>query len=97
MDFTIDKPKPAPPASRERALSTLKNLSNTRPIDSAESQSVVGDLQNRFAVLGFHTQRNVSPFRGVFNGVVQEIDDDLLQAGPVALDPHPERMLHKPV
>src|ERR1700677_2040632 len=59
-------------------------LEDVREGFGRDAGAVVGDFEDGLAVGGAAIERNVAAGGGIFDGVIEEIDDDLLDAETVA-------------
>src|SRR5215469_8824055 len=74
--------------ARARDIDTVEALEHVRQCLGRDADAVVGDIENREVAFAPHRQAYLAPARGVLDGVVEQIDDHLLQARPVALHRH---------
>ena len=85
IDFTIDSPRPAPPCvARARAVDAEEALEDVRQRLRRDADAVIGDLEYRVGPSRRTSQAHAPAARGVLDGVVEQVDDHLLEARAVA-------------
>jgi hypothetical protein len=87
IDLTIASPSPALLA-RARAVDTEEAFEHVRQRLGRNADAVIGDFENREALLAPHGEAYAAAARGVLDGVVEQIDDHLFEPRPVARHGH---------
>src|SRR5579863_7540855 len=70
--------------ARARAVGAEEALEYMRYRFLRDPQAVVRDLEHRPGTLAPHAERDVPATRGVLDGVVEQVDDHLLETRPIA-------------
>ena len=87
ISLAMESPRPVPPDSRERALSTpVEPVEDPVPVLFRDADAVIADLHPHLILGGTGSDADMTAVRSVFDGIAQNVHHDLFQPAAVAHD-----------